>query len=447
VLLTSVGEVFTFGSNQYGQLGTGDLQPVSVPVQVKIPGMASQVWAGSNHTVVLSTKGIVFTFGNFQKGQLGRLPSDINAQESTACNSNDPFSNLNDFQSDNILAQRQRYLWHCIPTPITGIGPSFRKKACWISASGDQTFIKVDESLVNSSSLDKISVAANKNTLIFISNNEGVPGCITINKQDGKCRTHVNNQYLFHLNFDETFEEPGDEVSSSNSSGREKSLRESYESQSTSSSPSSATTSKTIFAIDPLYDVLWCFDVAKMKMLCFNILASKSLGQTEAIFKSDVALPNKNVINVTRVHACLNVLACLDTLAFAQNSLDTCFESSIKKKNVKTQMIESTKDSKETKKICRFEAFGGGWGYFGHSVEAIRFMCDTDILMYGIGMYGGRGEYTCKIKIFDLGADGCGLEKEGAVIFELDDVPYYCPARTIHNILFQKPVNIVAGKW
>lgn len=31
--------------------------------------------------------------------------------------------------------------------------------------------------------------------------------------------------------------------------------------------------------------------------------------------------------------------------------------------------------------VNRFENHGGGWGYSGHSVEAIRFMCDTDILL------------------------------------------------------------------
>lgn len=29
--------------------------------------------------------------------------------------------------------------------------------------------------------------------------------------------------------------------------------------------------------------------------------------------------------------------------------------------------------------VNRFENHGGGWGYSGHSVEAIRFMCDNDI--------------------------------------------------------------------
>lgn len=270
--LTAAGEVYCWGSNQYGQLGTGDLQPISAPVQVKISGVASQIAAGSNHTVILSSNGIVFTFGNYQKGQLGRLPTDsIN---------NDPFANVNDLHSaensSNIMVQRQRFLWNCIPAPITAIGSSYRKKACWIQACGDQTFLKIDESLVNASSLSKISVAANKNTIIFISNNEG---CITINKQDGKCRTHINNQYSFNLNYGNNDEIYPEKLNFS-SSGTDRMLKDPSDLNdlnSSSSSPSSpiAAASNTIFTIDPLYDVLWCFDVINRKVLCFNILTEK----------------------------------------------------------------------------------------------------------------------------------------------------------------------------
>lgn len=42
---------------------------------------------------------------------------------------------------------------------------------------------------------------------------------------------------------------------------------------------------------------------------------------------------------------------------------------------------------------------GGGWGYSGHSVEALRFMCDSDILLGGFSLFGGRGEYLGKIKV------------------------------------------------
>ena len=44
-------------------------------------------------------------------------------------------------------------------------------------------------------------------------------------------------------------------------------------------------------------------------------------------------------------------------------------------------------------------AHGGGWGYSGHSIEAIRFVSDTDVLIGGFGLFGGRGEYYGKIKV------------------------------------------------
>lgn len=59
------GEVLTFGSNQYGQLGAGDIAPHHKLVKVKLPKAAS-VAAGSNHSAVLTRDGEVYTFGNYQ---------------------------------------------------------------------------------------------------------------------------------------------------------------------------------------------------------------------------------------------------------------------------------------------------------------------------------------------------------------------------------------------
>lgn len=75
VLLTEKGEVFTFGSNQFGQLGVGDFQNRFVPTRVKVErivnGHITQISAGSNHTILLTSLGEVLTFGNNQNGQLG----------------------------------------------------------------------------------------------------------------------------------------------------------------------------------------------------------------------------------------------------------------------------------------------------------------------------------------------------------------------------------------
>lgn len=66
VVLTQEGEVFTFGSNIYGQLGIGDVLLRGGPVNVRLPSLAQSVAAGSNHTIILTVKGEVYTFGSYQ---------------------------------------------------------------------------------------------------------------------------------------------------------------------------------------------------------------------------------------------------------------------------------------------------------------------------------------------------------------------------------------------
>lgn len=62
-------------------------------------------------------------------------------------------------------------------------------------------------------------------------------------------------------------------------------------------------------------------------------------------------------------------------------------------------------------------------------------------------MFGGRGEYSCKLKLYDMGSDGGGYEKEGTLISETKEVPFECPARSKFHILLPKPINTTAGRW
>lgn len=43
----------------------------------------------------------------------------------------------------------RRELWFAIPGQIPNLGSKFGRCATWIGASGEQTFLKVDESLIN----------------------------------------------------------------------------------------------------------------------------------------------------------------------------------------------------------------------------------------------------------------------------------------------------------
>jgi len=51
---------------------------------------------------------------------------------------------------------------------------------------------------------------------------------------------------------------------------------------------------------------------------------------------------------------------------------------------------------------CMYVGYGGGWGYSGHSIEAVRFSCDSEVLLGGFALFGGRGEYFGKIRVSDF---------------------------------------------
>lgn len=114
VVLTLSGECFTFGSNQYGQLGTGNLQAQLEPYAVKVAGAISQIAAGSNHTVLLTSHGAVFTFGNHAKGQLGRVADGRLADEGIRSGQGISGSPML-ADSWNAALNRQQFLWNCSP--------------------------------------------------------------------------------------------------------------------------------------------------------------------------------------------------------------------------------------------------------------------------------------------------------------------------------------------
>jgi len=77
IALTSSGRVFAWGSNFYGQLGDGtNLKkdyPFEITASFSLTGTdeVTDVYAGSNHSAVLTADGRVFTFGYNLNGQLG----------------------------------------------------------------------------------------------------------------------------------------------------------------------------------------------------------------------------------------------------------------------------------------------------------------------------------------------------------------------------------------
>jgi alpha-tubulin suppressor-like RCC1 family protein len=73
VALTSSGQVWTWGSNQHGQLGDGSREARREPKKVHLPhgSKAASIAAGTDHVVVRTTHGKVLTWGRNHRGQLG----------------------------------------------------------------------------------------------------------------------------------------------------------------------------------------------------------------------------------------------------------------------------------------------------------------------------------------------------------------------------------------
>ncbi|OXB59228.1 hypothetical protein ASZ78_013314, partial [Callipepla squamata] len=161
-----------------------------------------------------------------------------------------------------------------------------------------------------------------------------------------------------------------------------------------------------------------------------------------SILSPELALPTGSKALTTRSHAALHILGCLDTLAAMQD-----LKMGIANTEEETQAVMKVYSKEDYSVVNRFESHGGGWGYSAHSVEAIRFCADTDILLGGLGLFGGRGEYTAKIKLFELGPDGGDHETDGDLLAETDVLAYDCAAREKYAMMFDEPVLLQAGWW
>lgn len=60
-------------------------------------------------------------------------------------------------------------------------------------------------------------------------------------------------------------------------------------------------------------------------------------------------------------------------------------------------------------------------------------------------MYGGRGEYSAKIRLYDIGPDGGDQEGDGEMIFETDDIFYECAPKDKYPLMFETPLPITVS--
>ena len=71
--LTDKGEVYTWGGGQLGQLGHGDCLRQSLPLKVaNLEEKIVAISGGKRHSAALTGEGKLYTWGSNEYGQLGR---------------------------------------------------------------------------------------------------------------------------------------------------------------------------------------------------------------------------------------------------------------------------------------------------------------------------------------------------------------------------------------
>ncbi|CAI2353362.1 unnamed protein product [Caenorhabditis sp. 36 PRJEB53466] len=179
----------------------------------------------------------------------------------------------------------------------------------------------------------------------------------------------------------------------------------------------------TSWATDPKYDMLWYYNSAEMEIKGYDI------------FKNPTNPP-----------------AYASSMSLGMQLLSATYSANVI--NLSDFWKEKNGDKEDSERaitegysvVNRFEGTGGGWGYSAHSIEAIQFKVSKEIRLVGVGLYGGRGEYISKLKLYRLmGADADELYVEQ--ITETDETMYDCGAHETATLLFSQPIVIQPNQW
>ncbi|CAD6193419.1 unnamed protein product [Caenorhabditis auriculariae] len=380
----------------------------------------SSVSCGNFHTVILAADKRVFTFGSNCHGQLGtgnsaskstpqlvKLPADAVIVQ-VAAGANHTVLRSSDGSVFTFGAHAKGQLarpagktatWYAMPERVPGYGPGFSAFAAWIGAHGDVTLVHSHAALLNNDEVVSSQIVASKND-IFIFPRE-------IGKDYIVIRRKHNTFEHYSIGADGLY---------------------------------------TSWALESRFDLLWSYNAAEMRVQALSIYAHESKED-----RAD-ALESLSYLNAPEFAVPLDAPAFTSSLQLGTLLLSATFAAhSITKSKF---WSEKSNDGANTDVLptegysvaSRFDGAGGGWGYSAHSIEAIQFKVSKEIRLVGIGLYGGRGEYISKLKLYRLlGEDADELYVEQ--VTETDETLYDCGAHETATLLFTQPIIIQANQW
>jgi E3 ubiquitin-protein ligase MYCBP2 len=386
--------------------------PGEVPLKDII---AIQVACGQLHTVVLTVEGDVWAFGNNQNGQLGCAQPDV-CGSPVKVDLDGPATMIacGDFHTVVLMAtgevvtfgdykngqlgrntdDEEDEEWNSKPDYALKLSEeSGEKKATYISADGNRTVLIVSESLLSERTIRKVSSFGDDKVMgIVSSTNNGE--VVMINSETGKLQRLKEHQA----------ELLGNAV-----------------------------------CLDPEHNVLWSCAADKGSVTCFNPITSCVEDPYGTILSPSLTIPVRKGSKITRCDAALNLLSCLRTLVAGETLDEELLVARLTRSKTSGGKVG-------WKEVERFKKPGGSWGYDSSSVDAIRFSPSKDVMLAGVGLFGGRTPATYEITLLDAGPQNDPKAK-GTSIDSMKQSGVHTAKGEIYRAMFKKPLQLKSKHW
>ncbi|CEF62183.1 E3 ubiquitin-protein ligase MYCBP2 [Strongyloides ratti] len=479
IILTKDGSVYTFGSNDYGQLGIENIEnerkekkyfyKVSFgDKKVKI----DQIIAGPNISIAKTDTGVLWFWGLIEKGCKNKNKLRIIKTKPTLLS-----DIINEIIDDDLKTKSDKILKNC--------------SCSWLCMSNNSLILQLRKNLLQSNFCDTKSnnnqlklnnckiIADNDYYVIMpkkVTKNQ-VPKYILLNKK----RQGTFTQYI---PFNDNLLYP-----------------------------------KTSISFDTINtDIIWCYDSIDMSIKCYkkyllklyhhqindyedkitklniheNILVSEALellNLPEYIIPDNLSyITSINKLSDTQIGLIYlkSILSYTIISSLSHSTYENCylkedrsydpenFKACIKNENNAnifpypnlTRYVGSKVNDKNNFKIfkvSRFTSYSNGWSYYIPNaltaVEAISFKSNKIINLCGIGLFGGKGNYKANVRIYKLKGikkiEEFGNDDEFAEILANEEVMYETGVQRfssrreidIYCVNLKKPIKLEREEW